>query len=53
VLAGFAHALVTSPDRVELLRALRDAVERLLREGIQAGELAAKVEPRLREFLSA
>ena len=50
---GFADALVSSPDRVELLRALRHAVDGLLREGAQAGELAAKVEPRLREFMSA
>jgi hypothetical protein len=47
----FAHALVRSLNRVELLRALGHAVEGLLREGIEAGDLAAKVESRLKEFV--
>jgi hypothetical protein len=46
----FADAIVRSLDRVELVRALGTAVEGLLREGSEAGDLAAKVEPRLREF---
>jgi hypothetical protein len=48
----FADALVRSLDRIELFRALGHAVEGLLREGTEAGELAAKIEPRLREFIS-
>jgi len=47
----FADALVRSPDRVELLRALGAAVEGLLRESSEAGDLAAQVEPRLRDFV--
>jgi hypothetical protein len=47
----FEDALVRSPDRVETLRALGCAVEGLMREGIEAGELATKIEPRLREFV--
>jgi hypothetical protein len=48
---GFADALVRSLDRVELLRALRHAVEALLRERDEAGDLPARIEPRLREFI--
>ena len=51
VRAGLAEAFVRSLDRVESLRALRSAVEGLLREGRRVGERAAKVEPRLREFI--
>jgi hypothetical protein len=43
-------ALVTSLEREELLRALGCAVEGLLREGNEVSELAAKVEPHLREL---
>jgi hypothetical protein len=49
---GFEGALVRSLDRVELWRALAAAVEGLLREGAEAGELRAKVEPRLQELMS-
>lgn len=45
---GFDHALVRSLDREELLRALGVAVDGLLREAGQAGELATRVEPQLR-----
>jgi hypothetical protein len=48
---GFTAALVRSLDRVELLRTLSYAVEALLREGSEAGELPANIEPRLREFI--
>ena len=48
---GFADALVRSLDGVELSRALRYAVEALLREGGEAGDLPAKIAPRLREFI--
>src|SRR6266498_1557667 len=41
-------ALVTSLERDELLRALRSAIEGLLREVDEVQELAAKVEPQLR-----
>ena len=51
VRAGLADAFVRSPDRVESLRALRSAVAGLLREGAAVGGRAAKVEPRLREFI--
>ena len=56
VLAGFGGALVRSLDRDELLRALRVAVDGLLREGADVEELrgaAAKIEPRLRALVSA
>ena len=46
----FAEALVRSPDRVELLRALAAAIDGLFREAPAAGNVAATVEPRLREF---
>lgn len=42
--------LVTSLEREELLRALGCAVEGLLHEGNEVPELAAKVEPQLREL---
>jgi hypothetical protein len=48
---GFADALVRSLERVELSRALCNAVEGLLHEAEEAGDLGAKVEPRLREFI--
>jgi hypothetical protein len=49
----FKAALVASLERDELLRALGCAVEGLLREGDQVPELAANVEPRLRELIAA
>ena len=50
---SFMGALVTSLERDELLRALGCAIEGLLREGDQARELAAKVEPQLRTLAVA
>jgi hypothetical protein len=44
-------ALVRSLDGHELSRALKCAVDALLREAGEAGELCASVEPRLREFV--
>jgi hypothetical protein len=49
----FVSALVTSLERGELLRALRCVIEGLLSETDQAQELAAKVEPQLRELMVA
>jgi hypothetical protein len=54
VLAGFGGALVRSLDRDELLRALRVAIDGLLRESADVEELrgaVAKVEPRLRALV--
>jgi len=45
---GFRSTLVTLLERDELLRALGCVIERLLREGDQVQELAAKVESQLR-----
>jgi hypothetical protein len=50
---SFLGALVSSLERDELLRALGYAIEGLLREGDQAQELAAKVEPQLRKLTAA
>ena len=50
---SFRGALVTSLERDELLRALGYAIERLLREGDEVQELAAKVEPQLRKLTVA
>jgi hypothetical protein len=47
----FLSAVMTSLDRDELLRALRGAIEGLLREADEVRDLAAKVEPQLRELL--
>jgi hypothetical protein len=47
---AFKDALVGSLERDELLRALGCAIEGLLREAAEAQELAAKVEPQLREL---
>jgi hypothetical protein len=47
----FKGALVTSLERNELLRALREAIDGLLREVGEVRDLAAKVEPRLRELM--
>jgi hypothetical protein len=46
----FVSALVISLERRELLRALNGAIEGLLREAHEVQELAAKVEPQLREL---
>ncbi len=46
----FRGALVTSLERDELLRALGCAIEGLLREADEVRELAAKVEPQLRQL---
>ena len=48
----FIAALVRSLERDELLRALRAAVEGLLREADEVCDLAAKVEPELRKLLA-
>ncbi len=50
VLDGFSSALVRSFERDELLRALSSAITMLLAESGEAGELAARVEPQLREL---
>ena len=52
VTTPWAGALVRSVDREELLRALRSAIEALLRESSPAGDLRAKVEGPLLELLS-
>jgi len=52
VLDAFAAALVRSLERDELFRALSSAVSALLSESAQAGELAARVAPALRELAS-
>lgn len=49
----FQAALVASLERHELLRALGRAIEGLLRETDEVRELAAKVEPQLRELTAA
>jgi len=49
----FKSALVTSLERDELLRALGSAIEGLLHEVDEVRELAAKVEPQLRELTVA
>jgi hypothetical protein len=53
VLSPFHDALVRSPERGELLRALAAAIAALLRESTDAGDLAAKVEARLHELTRA
>lgn len=50
---SFMGALVTSLERDALLRALGCAIEGLLREGVEVQELAAKVEPQLRQLTVA
>lgn len=47
---SFLGGLVTSLERDELLRALGCAIEGLLREVAEVQELAAKVEPQLRQL---
>ena len=51
VVRPFTDTLVRSPDRAELLRALRAAIDGLLREGDEARELASRVESQLRELI--
>jgi hypothetical protein len=51
VLAPFADARVRSLERDELLRALVDAVEGLLRDADGTGEVATKAAPRIRAWL--
>jgi hypothetical protein len=53
VLAGAEEALARSLERSELLRALEAAVDCLLREGAGAGDLAARLEPDLRNLAQA
>jgi hypothetical protein len=50
VLNSFANTLVTSLDRTELLRALTSAIRALLAHSDEARDLAAQVEPQLREL---
>ncbi|MHB8732421.1 MAG: nucleotidyltransferase domain-containing protein [bacterium] len=52
VAAPFQATLVRSLGRTELLRALRAAIDGLLREADEARDLAAKVEGQLRELAS-
>lgn len=47
----FKGGLVTSLERTELLRALRCMVEGLLHEAQEVREMAAKVEPQLRQLI--
>jgi hypothetical protein len=48
----FAGALVTSLEREPLLRALRVAIDGLLDEADEVGELAVRVAPELRQLVS-
>ena len=50
VLEPFKSALVSSLERDELLRALRAAIDGLLRESVELQDLAEKVEPQLRQL---
>lgn len=52
VLDAFSDALARSLEREELLRALAGAVAGLLRESAEVRDVAAKVEPQLRELTS-
>jgi hypothetical protein len=49
---SFKGALATSLERDDLLRALRVAIEGLLREADEVRDLAIKVEPQLRDLMS-
>ena len=53
VLQGFESARVQSLIREALIGALHASVEGLLRESVEVGDLAAKVEPSLRDLLAA
>ena len=50
VLEPFKSSLVSSLERDELLRALKAAIDGLLRESVEVQEMAAKVEPQLRQL---
>ena len=50
VLEPFKSALVSLLERDELLRALRVAIDGLLRESVEVQELTKKVEPQLRQL---
>lgn len=50
VLEPFKGALVASLHRDELLRALKVAIDGLLRESVEVQDLAGKVEPQLRQL---
>jgi hypothetical protein len=52
VLSAFESPLVRSLEPKDLLRGLRSAVDGLLREAVEVGEVAASAEPRLRELLT-
>jgi hypothetical protein len=52
VLERSATALVRSVDQNELLRALRGAVELLIREAEEVRDFAAQLEPQLRDLVS-
>jgi hypothetical protein len=52
VLEWSSTALVRSIDRNELLRALRAAVELLIREAAEVRDFAAQLEPQLRDLVS-
>ncbi len=52
VLARFAPALVAEPERDELLRALEQAIERLLEEAGAVGEARDHVAPELRALVA-
>lgn len=53
VLDTFNDALVRSLERAELLRALGSGIDGLLRESREVREIAAEVEPQLRELASS
>ena len=53
VLEPLQRALVASLERDELLRALNVAIDELIRESVDVRELAAKVEPQLRQLTLA
>lgn len=50
MLERFKSALVSSLERDELFRALKAAIDGLLRESVEVQELAQKVEPQLRNL---
>jgi hypothetical protein len=52
VLDAFGASLVRSMERKDLLRALDAAVAALLREATEVADVAAKVEPQLRDLTS-
>jgi phytoene/squalene synthetase len=50
---SFRGTLVRALEQGELLRALGEAIEGLLREADEVRDVAAKVEPQLRHLLEA